>query len=261
MERVRKRYSLALKQKIMEEIRDGKWTSAWQASKMYGIKDQTVYKWMDKLGFSHLKTRIVEVKTLDEIDEVKQLRKQVKELKLALAEETLSRQIEQATVQVASSIIGISVEELKKKLARCRAADGRERRGRGCEGASSEAPPRLGGLQAIREIACRLLRRHEAEIEAGRGRGDRCQDCERGAGRPAVSWRAQDALPGQDTAPRGRGQDRQGPLLRRAEAERDARRETESVRSEDDEMRHQPSDLDEPDKGVGCGRSESGARF
>ena len=115
MERVRKRYSQALKQKIMEEIRDGKWTSAWQASKMYGIKDQTVYKWMDKLGFSHLKTRIVEGKTLDEIDEVKQLRKQVKELKLALAEETLSRQIEQATVQVASSIIGISVEELKKK--------------------------------------------------------------------------------------------------------------------------------------------------
>lgn len=35
MERVRKRYSLALKQKIMEEIRDGKWTSAWQASKMW----------------------------------------------------------------------------------------------------------------------------------------------------------------------------------------------------------------------------------
>ena len=115
MERVRTRYSTALTQKIMEEIRDGKWTSAWQAPHLSGIKDQTVYKWMDKLGFSHLKTRIVEAKTLEEIDEVKQLRKQVKELKLALAEETLSRQIEQATVQVASSIIGISVEELKKK--------------------------------------------------------------------------------------------------------------------------------------------------
>jgi capsular polysaccharide biosynthesis protein len=61
---------------------------------------------------------------MEEIDEVKILKKQVKELKLALAEETLSRQIEQATVQIAAGIIGISAEELKKKLAQYRACDG-----------------------------------------------------------------------------------------------------------------------------------------
>jgi transposase-like protein len=106
---------MAFKQKIMEEIRDGKWKSAYQAAIMYGIKDALVYKWMDKLGYSHLKSKVIEVKTMEEIDEVKMLRKQVRELKLALAEETLSRQIEQATVQVAAGIIGISTEELKKK--------------------------------------------------------------------------------------------------------------------------------------------------
>jgi transposase-like protein len=115
MERIRKQYSMAFKQKIMEEIRDGKWKSAYQAATMYGIKDALVYKWMDKLGYSHLKSKVIEVKTMEEIDEVKMLRKQVRELKLALAEETLSRQIEQATVQVAAGIIGISTEELKKK--------------------------------------------------------------------------------------------------------------------------------------------------
>ena len=115
MERIRRQYSMAFKQKIMEEIRDGKWKSAYQAATMYGIKDALVYKWMDKLGYSHLKTKVIEVKTMEEIDEVKMLRKQVRELKLALAEETLSRQIEQATVQVAAGIIGISTEELKKK--------------------------------------------------------------------------------------------------------------------------------------------------
>ena len=77
-------------------------------------KDALVYKWMDKLGYSHLKSKVIEVKTMEEIDEVKMLRKQVRELKLALAEETLSRQIEQATVQVAAGIIGISTEELQK---------------------------------------------------------------------------------------------------------------------------------------------------
>jgi transposase-like protein len=115
MERIRRQYSMAFKQKIMEEIRDGKWKSAYQAATMYGIKDALVYKWMDKLGYSHLKSKVIEVKTMEEIDEVKMLRKQVRELKLALAEETLSRQIEQATVQVAAGIIGISTEELKKK--------------------------------------------------------------------------------------------------------------------------------------------------
>jgi transposase-like protein len=115
MERIRRQYSMAFKQKIMEEIRDGKWKSAYQAAIMYGIKDALVYKWMDKLGYSHLKSKVIEVKTMEEIDEVKMLRKQVRELKLALAEETLSRQIEQATVQVAAGIIGISTEELKKK--------------------------------------------------------------------------------------------------------------------------------------------------
>jgi hypothetical protein len=67
------------------------------------------------MGFSHLKSKVMEIKTMEEIDELKLLRKQVKDLKLALAEETLSRQIEQATVQVAAGIIGISTEELKKK--------------------------------------------------------------------------------------------------------------------------------------------------
>lgn len=115
MERIRKRYSHAFKMKIMEEIRDGRWKSGSHAAKMYGIKDSLVYKWIDAMGFSHLKSKVMEIKAMEEIDELKLLRKQVKDLKLALAEETLSRQIEQATVQVAAGIIGISTEELKKK--------------------------------------------------------------------------------------------------------------------------------------------------
>ena len=55
---------------------------------------------------------------MDEIDEVKILRKQVKELKMALAEETLSRQIEQATALVAAQMAGVSIEEVKKKVGR-----------------------------------------------------------------------------------------------------------------------------------------------
>lgn len=149
MVRIRKRYSHAFKMKIMEEIRDGRWKSGSQAAKMYGIKDSLVYKWIDAMGFSHLKSKVMEIKTMEEIDELKLLRKQVKDLKMALAEETLSRQIEQATVQVAAGIIGISTEELKKKLALYRALNGFYCHNGGCVHWTAEAAAGARGLPQI----------------------------------------------------------------------------------------------------------------
>ena len=164
MERIRKRYSHAFKMKIMEEIRDGRWKSGSHAAKMYGIKDSLVYKWIDAMGFSHLKSKVMEIKTMEEIDELKLLRKQVKDLKLALAEETLSRQIEQATVQVAAGSIGISTEELKKKLAHYRAPDGFYCRNGGCVQWTPEAAAGARGLPQIRQIDGRLLQQREKTL-------------------------------------------------------------------------------------------------
>lgn len=116
MSRVIKRYTRAFKMKVMEEIRDGKFTSAHHAGRMYGIRPWVIYRWMDKLGFSHLKSTVMEVKTMKEIDEVKSLKKQIKELKMALAEETLSRQIEHATATVIAQMAGVDLEDVKKKV-------------------------------------------------------------------------------------------------------------------------------------------------
>lgn len=115
MGRVIHRYSAAFKMQVMEEIRDGKWTSALQAGTMYGIHPGVVYDWMDKLGFSHLKKRIVEVKTAKDIDELKKLRKQIRELKDALANEVISHAVDVATLQIAARKLDTTVDELKKK--------------------------------------------------------------------------------------------------------------------------------------------------
>lgn len=115
MERTICRYSTAFKMQVMEEIRDGKWTSATQAGTMYGIHPKVIYHWMDRLGFSHLKRRIVVVKTPKEIDEIKELKKQIKELKEALVNEVVSHAIDAATLQVAAQKLDVTVEELKKK--------------------------------------------------------------------------------------------------------------------------------------------------
>ncbi len=40
------RYSEAFKLKVMEELRDGKFKSACEAAKSYGISDMSIYNWM-----------------------------------------------------------------------------------------------------------------------------------------------------------------------------------------------------------------------
>lgn len=115
MKRVVRRYSAAFKMQVVEEIRDGKWTSAVQAGTMYSIHPGVIYKWMDSLGFSHLKKRIVEVRTAKDIDELKELRKQNKELKEALVREVLSHSVDVATLQIAARMLDTTVDELKKK--------------------------------------------------------------------------------------------------------------------------------------------------
>lgn len=158
MERIRRRYTKAFKLKIMEEIRDGKFTSAYHAGRMYGIRPRIIYRWMDQLGFSHLKSTVMEIKTMNEIDEVKLLKQEIKKLKLALAEETLSRQIEHATAKVAAEMAGIKLEDLKKKLAPHRPNDGGGRRGRGRSRRPSAAPHRAGRLPEVRQDDGLLLR-------------------------------------------------------------------------------------------------------
>jgi len=69
----KKRYSEAFKLKVMEELRDCKWKSATEAAKAYGLSEVTVYNWMHKLGFEHLKGRLIYVKTKTEADRTKDI--------------------------------------------------------------------------------------------------------------------------------------------------------------------------------------------
>ena len=67
----KKRYSEAFKLKVMEELRDGKWKTVADAATAYGVHVNCVRYWMKRLGFEHLKGRIIYVKTATEIDEIK----------------------------------------------------------------------------------------------------------------------------------------------------------------------------------------------
>ena len=113
------RYSEAFKLKVMEELRDAKWKSVQEAAKAYGIAEMSVYNWMRKLGFEHLKGRIIFVKTRTEVDRIKELEGQVLRLKQSLADEVLDHKIDFEFLRIACQRAGITIDDLKKREASC----------------------------------------------------------------------------------------------------------------------------------------------
>jgi len=109
------RYSEAFKLKVMEELRDAKWKSVQEAAKAYGIAEMSVYNWMRKFGFEHLKGRMIYVKTRTELDRIKELEDQVLRLKQSLADEVLDHKIDIEFLKIACQRSGTTIDDLKKK--------------------------------------------------------------------------------------------------------------------------------------------------
>ena len=110
-----KRYSIAFKLKVMEELRDGKWKTVADAAQAYGVSVHGVRYWMERLGFNHLNGRISYVKTVTEIDEIKRPKAQVRRLKERLADEVLDHKIDEVALRIACRNLGTTPDELKKK--------------------------------------------------------------------------------------------------------------------------------------------------
>lgn len=109
-----KRYSEAFKLKVMEELRDGKWKSVGEASMAYGVSTAGISKWMKALGFEYLKGRMIYVKTHSELDEIKRLKAEVRQLKERLADEILDHKIDEVALRLACRSLGTTPEDLKK---------------------------------------------------------------------------------------------------------------------------------------------------
>ena len=110
------RYSEAFKLKVMEELRDAKWKSVQEAARAYGIAEMSVYNWMHKLGFEHLKGWLIYVKTKSELDRIKELEAEVVRLKEILADEVIGHKLDEEFLKIACRRAGTTVEEIKKAL-------------------------------------------------------------------------------------------------------------------------------------------------
>ena len=110
----KKRYSEAFKLKVMEELRDWKWKTVAETAQAYDVSARGVRYWMRRLGFEHLNGRIIYVKTTSEIDEIKRLKAEVRQLKEWLADEVLDHKIDEVALRIACRNLGTTPDELKK---------------------------------------------------------------------------------------------------------------------------------------------------
>jgi transposase-like protein len=113
------RYSEAFKLQVVSELESGKHVSCFAASDAYGIKGTTtVQRWVRQYGRGHLLGKVVRVETVDEVSELKALRKRVRELESALSDAHLGKRFDDAYLQIACRAAGIEdVEDFKKKHA------------------------------------------------------------------------------------------------------------------------------------------------
>ena len=124
------RYSEAFKKQVVDEVARGKFSSPHKAREAYGIRGaETVAKWVRKYGREDLLSKRIRVETMDEIDQLKEARKRIKELESALADAHIDHCLEHAFLEVACERMGEEVDGFKKKNG-LTLSDVRRKRGR-----------------------------------------------------------------------------------------------------------------------------------
>lgn len=115
-DKIIRRYSEAFKLKILDELTTGKLNKN-QLGKLYGINPTTINEWIKKYNRKDLMNTRIKVETKDEITRIKQLQKEIEQLKKLLLKKDMDALIDESYLEVAAEKLGYkSVIELKKKL-------------------------------------------------------------------------------------------------------------------------------------------------
>ncbi len=111
------RYSMSFKRQVVSDIESGRFDNIMQASEHYGVTGAgTVKKWLEKFGRNHLCPKVIRVEKLNEQDQVRQLQKQIRQLKEALGQTQAENVINQEFLKIACEEMGQDVDAFKKKV-------------------------------------------------------------------------------------------------------------------------------------------------
>lgn len=109
-------YSEAYKLEVVNHYETSSLTMQ-ETSKMFGIAgSETLKNWLRKYGKTSSLNKVIRVEKPDEKKRLKELELEVKKLKEALADTYLRKVTAESTLEVAAEMMGLTIEELKKKL-------------------------------------------------------------------------------------------------------------------------------------------------
>ena len=112
------RYTECFKRQVVDEIEAGRFESAGEARRHYGIGGSTtVMKWIRRYGKNHLLPKVIIVQTPDEKREIERLRKELTQAKAALGDQQIRQWIVEKQLELAGREYGFEVEEFVKKNA------------------------------------------------------------------------------------------------------------------------------------------------
>jgi transposase-like protein len=107
------RYSNGFKERVVRELEEEHLTIT-DLQRRYGIRGNvTIQGWIRTFGKHHLLNRVVKIETMDEKDRIKELEKQIKELKLKLADSVMGEHILEEVIKEANRMYKT---DLKKRL-------------------------------------------------------------------------------------------------------------------------------------------------
>jgi transposase-like protein len=113
---ITKRYSEGFKLKMLNELSTGKYTKR-EMFRMYGINSSTLNDWIRKYERLDLMNTRIMVENKDDLTKVKQLEKEIAQLKKLILKKDLDQMAIESYLEVAAEMLGLkNVAELKKKL-------------------------------------------------------------------------------------------------------------------------------------------------
>ncbi len=108
--KVYKRYSEAFRIQVVREY-EQEGMSLNQLRQRYGVSIRTLKKWIAKYSTQGLRYQLMTIQTPEERDQVKELKAEIAQLKMVVADLTLEKAILEGTIAVIEDEYGIEVKK------------------------------------------------------------------------------------------------------------------------------------------------------
>ena len=117
-QRVIVRYSIGFKREVVEQLESGRFSSICEAKGHYGISGaDTIQRWLRQYGRNELCPKVVRVEKPNEKDQIRELKKEIRQLKEALGQTQAEKVIGDEFLNIACEDMGVDVNAFKKKVA------------------------------------------------------------------------------------------------------------------------------------------------